>query len=193
MVAGAMALTNAEKQRRFQERNVVVLTRSAEDIAEKLMLMADQEKLRKVVAYLKDHLENPARDDVEKAIMLGTTGMTGPNGRTLSKKAALAAYRKSKTEPPATSSWRVEAVADGRRYKNGVRLGTQEEAEVYVRVYAPQQFFYGYETASVLQDEKSPPNCSIRMSRRGKATLVFREGECVLLDWKPVRERRGSP
>ena len=36
-----MPLTNAQKQRRFRDRNVIVLTDRAEDIAEKLMDMED--------------------------------------------------------------------------------------------------------------------------------------------------------
>jgi hypothetical protein len=43
-----MPLTNAQKQRRFRDRNVIVLTDRAEDIAEKLMDMEDQKKLRKI-------------------------------------------------------------------------------------------------------------------------------------------------
>jgi len=42
-----MALTNAQKQRRFGDRNVIVLTDRAEQIAEKLIDMEDQKKLRR--------------------------------------------------------------------------------------------------------------------------------------------------
>ena len=56
-----MALTNAEKQRRWKERNVVVLTWDAPDIAEKMMNL-DQAVLSEVVGYLKDHLKHPARE-----------------------------------------------------------------------------------------------------------------------------------
>jgi hypothetical protein len=186
-----MALTNAEKQRRFQERNVVVLTRFAEDIAEKLMLMADQEKLRKVVAYLKDHLENRDRDDVEKSIALGRVAVSDRKGRRLSKTAALAAYRNSKTEPPAASSWMVEAISGGGgRWRNGVRLPTEEQAKTYVEAHARHDFpLVGYITSDVLQDD-SPPNCSITVRRSGRATLTFAEGECGLLKWRAVESPR---
>jgi len=43
-----MALTNAQKQRRFGDRNVIVLTDRAEQIAEKLIDMEDQKKLRRI-------------------------------------------------------------------------------------------------------------------------------------------------
>jgi len=60
-----MALSNAEKQRRWRERNVIVLTSDADDIAEKLMEQEPDElreivsKLRKVARRLADHLRNP--------------------------------------------------------------------------------------------------------------------------------------
>jgi predicted secreted protein len=56
-----MSMTNAEKQQRWRDRNLVVLTDSALDIAEKLIEMDDQAKLRKVTAFLNDHLRNPNR------------------------------------------------------------------------------------------------------------------------------------
>jgi hypothetical protein len=48
----AMAMTNAQKQARWRERNVVVLTESAKAIAEKLMGMDDQDKLRKITRLM---------------------------------------------------------------------------------------------------------------------------------------------
>jgi hypothetical protein len=52
-----MPLTNAEKQRRFRKRNLVILTGSAEDIAKKLIGRADQDKLRKVYRLLGKHVK----------------------------------------------------------------------------------------------------------------------------------------
>ena len=52
-----MAKSNAERQRVFVKRNRVVLTATAEVIAKKLAGMADQTKLRKVVALLLRQLE----------------------------------------------------------------------------------------------------------------------------------------
>jgi len=56
-----MALTNVEKQRRFLERNQILLTKSAEDIAARLIRMEDQVKLRKVARYIGDHLKRADR------------------------------------------------------------------------------------------------------------------------------------
>lgn len=53
-----MALTNAEKQKRWRERHQAVLTERAEDIAAKLMGMENKAKLRKVAALISDHLKN---------------------------------------------------------------------------------------------------------------------------------------
>jgi hypothetical protein len=47
-----MALTNAQKQARWRKRNQVILTARAEDIAKKLIGMADQAKLRQVYRLL---------------------------------------------------------------------------------------------------------------------------------------------
>ena len=56
-----MPLTNAEKQQRWRDRNVVVLTGDAKAIAEQLIGMSDQKKLRKVAAFINDHLKHPDR------------------------------------------------------------------------------------------------------------------------------------
>jgi hypothetical protein len=52
-----MPLTNAQKQARFRKNNLVILTGSAEDIAKKLIGMADQDKLRKVYRLLGKHVK----------------------------------------------------------------------------------------------------------------------------------------
>ena len=56
-----MAISNAEKQARWRDRNVVSLTADARDIAAKLIWMDDQKKLRKVASYVNDHLRHPRR------------------------------------------------------------------------------------------------------------------------------------
>jgi hypothetical protein len=63
-----MPLSNSEKQRRFKKRNVIVLTRNADDIAAQLIDMRDQDrlreavkKLRKVVSFISNHLQHPDR------------------------------------------------------------------------------------------------------------------------------------
>lgn len=85
-----MALTNAEKQRRFRDRNVIVLTDRAEEIAEKLIDMEDQAKLRKVARLVGNHLKNPNRSLDERNIDLGRVQIQGANGRPLGKRKALA-------------------------------------------------------------------------------------------------------
>jgi hypothetical protein len=57
-----MALTNAEKQARWRERNVVVLTESPEVIAEKLAAM-DRDKLRLVVQLLPFARPKPTKSE----------------------------------------------------------------------------------------------------------------------------------
>jgi hypothetical protein len=52
-----MTPTNAQRQARFRERNQILLTGSAEDIAKKLIGMADQDKLRKVYRLLGKHVK----------------------------------------------------------------------------------------------------------------------------------------
>jgi hypothetical protein len=49
-----MALTNAEKQRRWRARNVIVLTAGAREIARRLAAMDDQDKLAQVVRLLSE-------------------------------------------------------------------------------------------------------------------------------------------
>jgi late competence protein required for DNA uptake (superfamily II DNA/RNA helicase) len=56
-----MALTNAQKQARFRNRNTIVLTARAAEIVEKLVAMEDQAKLRKIHRWIGNHLKNPTR------------------------------------------------------------------------------------------------------------------------------------
>jgi hypothetical protein len=98
-----------------------------------LIGMSDQKKLRKVAAFINDHLKHPDRTPTERSIALGRMGMLGLNGP-LSKTAAIAALRKrmASKDPSQVTSWRVEPVTkDGKRWTNGVRLATKEEAEAY--------------------------------------------------------------
>jgi hypothetical protein len=66
-----MALTNAEKQARWRERNIISLTDRAPEIALKLIEMDDQDKPRKIVQYIYDHLRHPDRTPIERAVALG--------------------------------------------------------------------------------------------------------------------------
>jgi hypothetical protein len=53
--------SNAEKQRRWRERNQLVLTGTAADIAAQLIELVDAKKLRKVTRFVNDHLRHPER------------------------------------------------------------------------------------------------------------------------------------
>jgi len=182
-----MALSNAEKQARFRDRNVVLLTGDAQTVAGKLIAMDNQGKLRRIARYVNDHLRHPDRDAIEKDIALGRIGMDSLNGR-LSKTVALKRYRES--EPKSDGSWRVEAITkDSKRWVNGVRLASREEAEVYVKAHVPYDLEKaGYVTAEIVRDG-AESNCSItRKQKGGRSYLNFLEGECGLLHWHSGRK-----
>lgn len=184
-----MALTNAEKQARWRSRNQIVLTEHAREIAEKLIEMADQAKLRRIAKFINDHLKHPDRSPFEKAVALGRVGYSGLNGP-LSKTAALARARAAEAgeSTAQTHSWLVEAsTQDGQQWRSGVRLATPEEAEVYITAYAAFELEKaGYVTARAVRCD-DPPNCVItRNSKGGRPSLVFPDGSCVLLGWVAV-------
>jgi hypothetical protein len=177
-----MALSNAQKQARWRERNVAVLTTDAREIASQLIEMEDQAKLKKIAAYINDHLKHPDRDQTERHIALGFMRLSGLNGP-LSKTAALAQHR----EPPQQHSWSVEAVAaDGMRWANGVRLGTEEEARVYADRYAYFEI-EGYVTGDIIRcDGEQPLNQIMRSQKGARPVLGFTHGTCGSLNWRRV-------
>ena len=179
-----MALSNAQKQARWRERNVAVLTTDAREIASQLIAMEDQAKLKKIAAYINDHLKHPDRDQTERLIALGFMGMSGLNGP-LSKTAALAQYRKPQQQQQHSS--RVEAVAaDGIRWANGVRLGTEEEAHTYADHYARFKI-EGYVTGDIIRcDGEQPLNQITRNRKGGRPVLNFMHGTCGSLNWRRV-------
>jgi hypothetical protein len=182
-----MAMSNAEKQARFRDRNVVHLTAAADDIAAKLIAMDDQNKLRKVVRYVKDHLRHPDRDATERAIALGLVGMNDLDGP-LSKTEMLKRHRSPELKPD--HSWRVEAsTQDGKRWQNGVRLETKKEAEAYIEAHVRYDLEkHGYVTAKIVRCDDEA-NCSvIRRSRKGRPTLVFPDGQCTILRWTAAED-----
>ncbi len=173
-----MALTNAEKQARWRERNVVKVTDDAASIAATLIAMDDQAKLRKIAAFVNDHLKHPDRSPDERRIALGLMSY-GPSGRRLSKTAQLAWLR----DNPA---YRVEAVsADGRRWGNGVRLGTQDEARLYVEHIVRHQV-EGCVTSDIIQCAGDLPVNSIYQDGNGEFVLTFLHGACGSLTWRPM-------
>ena len=123
-------------------------------------------------------------------IALGRIGMLGLNGP-LSKTAAIAKLRESAT----TGSWRVEPITkDGKRWTNGVRLATKEEAEAYRDHHASYELEEsGYVTADILHGD-DPRNCSVTRNRKGgRTTLAFQHGDCVLLHWRCGSETVSVP
>lgn len=192
-----MALTNAEKQRRWKQRNWVVLTWDAEDVAEKLMGMEDQGKLRKIVSYLKDHLKHPDRTSEERAIVFGRAGKVSLNGP-LTKRQALEAVRNP--SPPQGYSWLVEATTkDGKRWRNGVRLETKEEAEVYVEQFGRSDLEKGegepsYQTSRIIRSDSDEVNCSIIRKRKGDGpTLIFHDGHGHAAEWSVINAGEPGP
>ena len=189
-----MALTNAEKQRRFRERNVIVLTEDAKDIAGRLIDMEDQAelrrvetKLRKIARYIGDHLKHPDRTPEEMAIALGRSGIDGLHGP-LTKKQAIEALRNP--EPPQHYSWTVEAVTkDGKHWRNEVRLRSEEEAAAYIESFVPfdMEKRGGYVTAKIVRCDGEEPRMWItRRSRGGRPNLYFPDGTCSRLVWEEV-------
>ena len=170
-----MALTNAEKQARWRERNIILLADDATDIAAKLIEMDDQAKLREIAKFINDHLKHPERTSTERAVALGFMSIEG-----LSKTAALAMLR----ENPAH---RVEVVtADGRRFGNGVRLQTMEDAHLYAEHFARQQV-EGYVTTDIIRCDGELARNSITVNPEdGVPELGFMHGTCGSLKWRPL-------
>jgi hypothetical protein len=183
-----MALSNAEKQRRFRERNQIILTDDAAAIAATLIAMDDQRKLKKIASYITDHLKHPERNADQRAVALGFLGTDGGLNGPLSKKETLAYFADdAPRKPKLTRSWRVEVTDDkGQRWGNGVRLESEEEAKVYADIHAREEVA-GYITGEVIRTDEPPPNSLSRTSKRAKrVSLVFMDGECWRLGWRPV-------
>lgn len=161
-----------------------VFNQSAKEIAASLVEMEDQRKLRKVAKLINDHLEHPDRTPFERAIALGIATLSSLDGN-LSKTAALAKLR----EPTPDGSWRVEATtSDGRRWVNGVRLRSREEAVVYAEEHVPFDLRrQGYVSADIVRCDLPPTNQWIGRARKGgQSTLHFEHGTCGSLGWHPV-------
>jgi hypothetical protein len=126
---------------------------TADGIAGALIEMEDQKKLRKVASFVNDHLSHPERNHFQRMIALGHLKACDVNGP-LGKKAAMAKY--ADDSPAPSHSWYVEATDDkGARWRSGVRLGSEEEAKVYVEAYARHKV-PGYATASILRSDDAP-------------------------------------
>jgi hypothetical protein len=112
---------------------------------------------------------------------MGVDSFNGP----MTKREALEAIDKEK--PPPNGSWRVEVTDDkGQRWRSGVTLATEEEAEVYGDVHARAEVA-GYVTARLIRSDDAP-SCSIsRTTRRSNRwSLGFMDGECWRMRWHEV-------
>jgi len=93
-------------------------------------------------------------------------------------------YQKYDKRRQGPGSYMVEAITlDARCFRNGVTLGTREEAEAYIEFHVRYEV-EGFAVASIIQCDDAP-NCDIaRKSRGGRVTLFHAEGECFLLGWR---------
>jgi hypothetical protein len=106
---------------------------------------------------------------------MGIESLDGP----LTRRQALERVRNP--SPPQGYSWLVVATtSDGKRWHNGVRLETKEEAEVFVEAYAKFDLEKaGYLTGEVIRSDGDEWNCSIIRHRKGgRPTLLFPDGQC---------------
>jgi hypothetical protein len=102
----------------------------------------------------------------------------------------------ARPEPSATTakSWKVEVIAkDGKRYGNGVRFETEEEADFY-RITAAINLHEGdnilVATTEVICSDEPPSGAHVDMkrTRRGNFTyeLWFTHGTCGTLEWEEI-------
>jgi len=113
--------------------------------------------------------------------------------------------------PPTAASeksWRVELTTDdGRRWINGARFKTKEEAALFAirsaeeklsPLWRPMLRKAGYEIQLVMMTRVlasgDVANCDMRLpkGRLGEANVYFRHGECHLLRWHPEDEAEPS-
>jgi hypothetical protein len=185
-----MALTNAQKQARWRERrnskaDVLDDDAKPKQVAEGLLTELGVDRARKVLRALDKRLRG-IKSDCPACKGTGfmwwqieDTELRYPVPCDCGPKAAAA------IAPPPDHSWRVIATtANGRRWQNGVRLYTEEQAKLYADVSAREEL-EGYVTAEVLRCNEHPRN-SIHRQRSGRVDLVFNHGECTLLGWMPL-------
>jgi hypothetical protein len=106
------------------------------------------------------------------------------------EQAAAAANNQTQDAGP-SKSWRVEVLTkDGKRYENGVRLATEEEADRYRMVFDITGFWNEgiIIVGTVVIDCGDDPNCGMERTKKGKIThrLIFPHGGCGWLGWTEV-------
>jgi hypothetical protein len=101
---------------------------------------------------------------------------------------------KPKPTATTTKSWKVEVIAkDGKRYGNGIRFETEEEADFY-RITAAINLHEGdnilVATTEVIRSDEPPSGAHMDMkrTRRGNFTydLIFADGTCHTLGWEEI-------
>jgi ParB-like chromosome segregation protein Spo0J len=154
----------------------VSLKDGARTIASQLIEM-DQNKLKRIAAYINDHLKHPERTPYERSVALGMSGVVGPDGKALSKTAALKHLRENPV-------YCVEAVdADGQRWGNKVRFATECEAKLYADAFAVERD--GYASAEVIEVPCEPVICSVKAEGK-EVQVAFVDGMCHQFEWRPV-------
>jgi hypothetical protein len=191
-----MALTNAERQARWRDQrnsraNVLADDAKPKEMAEGLLIELGVDRARKVLRALDKRLRGIKSD----CPACKGTGFIEwqiedrEGGARFSQPCDCGPKAAAHVAPPPDHSWRVIATTpDGRRWQNGVRLVTEEEAREYADVHARGEL-EGYVTAEVLRCDEQPRN-SIDHRRSGRVVLIFTDGECGLLHWKPLPTRR---
>jgi ParB-like chromosome segregation protein Spo0J len=92
------------------------------------------------------------------------------------------------SKPKPARSWKVEGIAkDGKRYANGVRLGTEAEADAYrlhpvSQVQAPVIII----ATRVLPSDDEPDASMLNSKGRVGIGLTFRDGNCASLHWREI-------
>jgi hypothetical protein len=115
-----MALSNAEKQRRWRERNLIPLTADAREIARRLAAMDDQVKLALIVAFLNARL-NPkdgrckfVKDDGGRGSDIPRRGRKDEVGDCVARAIAIATQKPYREVHDALTVAKVRDVAAGK-------------------------------------------------------------------------------
>jgi hypothetical protein len=99
------------------------------------------------------------------------------------------------------ASWKVVVIAkDGKRYSNGVRLETEEDADVYRMINVGVDFwrsFYDHRiviTGTIAIPTDDPPNVLFDRTKKGRiadrCALNFEHGTCGIFGWEGVAEEQ---
>lgn len=164
----------AEVDRLTEENERLInLDDSAVDIAENLIEMDDQKKLAKIAKLINDHLKHPERTPFQRNAVLH------PGAR----REHADGKRFTVAEIDALYSWKVEAVdGQGRRWGNGVRLNTEEEARLYAEAASKD----GYAATEIIRAPGEPSLASVSVDDAGDVLVHFMHGMCSSLEWRPA-------